>query len=106
MNFTIKLSVSKACLLMGAFATKRLRSDYFSVVGFKQEHVKTVHVDIDHDVNPEEQFMVVVGHMHNPNTLEDKGYMYLQYSPNGWMMSHTTVPNLPFGFTAVTMRGY
>ena len=92
-------------LMNKAFGQLRVRSDVFSMAGFKEEHVKTMLVDFDRDIDGGDEFIAVAGHMHNPVTGEDRGYMYVQLTPYPWTIYHMSMPNLPFGFTAVQARG-
>jgi len=92
-------------LMSKAFGQLRVPSNVFSMAGFKEEHVKTMLVDFDRDIDGGDKFVAVAGHMHNPDTGEDRGYMYIQLTPYPWTIYHMSMPNLPFGFTAVQARG-
>jgi len=99
-----KKAVGGVMLISQAFGQRRVRSDVFSMAGFKEEHVKTVLVDFDPVIDGGDQFIAVAGHMHNPDTGEDRGYMYLQLTPYPWTIYHMSMPDLPFGFTAVITK--
>ena len=94
---------------MGEYAEKRIRSDYFSVVGFEQEQVKTINVDIDRDIDTDERFMAVTGPMHN---LHSDKKVLLEAVFAEWLDINTRdilpcgFAAVTFFFAAVTMRGY
>jgi len=73
-----RAALSAALLCRAAVAWDRLRSDYYGVAGFEKENVKTVYVDVDF----KSELMVMAGHMHNPDTNANSGYIVLSHMPS------------------------
>ena len=43
----------------------------------------------------------MAGHAHNPDTQENSGYFFFSMLPLGIIPKKLTIPELPYGFTAV-----
>jgi len=87
----------------------RLHSDILNVASLEDHHVKTVLVDFhtyrDYDdgyyIEKGYEVIAVAGHAHNPDTQENSGYFFFSMLPLGWIPKQLTIPELPYGFTAV-----
>jgi len=93
-------------------SVEKLHSDFHNVIGFEGYDVKTLLVDrfryqevydFSYGIWKDEyDVLAVAGHMHNPDTATDAGYFFFSALLLGVIPYHMTIPDLPYGFTAVS----